>query len=125
MAHILIIDDEVPLRTVLAQILSDAGHTVSQAEDGRQATDLLRCTSVDLVITDIVMAELDGIELIIALRHQFPALPVIAMSGACHNASLYLEIAMRLGARRTLSKPFTANVLLTAVDELLERVCAA
>ena len=125
MAHILLIDDEAPLRTVVAQALTDAGHAVTQATDGRQGLICLRRAPADLVITDLVMPEQDGIETIMALRQLFPALPVIAMSGALPNAPLYLEIARNLGVRRTLAKPFHVEKLLAVVDEVLERVCAA
>ena len=124
MARILVIDDESALRSVLGAALLDAGHTVALAADGRAGLHLICTEPVDLVITDLVMPDQDGIETIIALRHENPALPVIAISGDLHHAALYLEIARHLGVRRTLEKPFTAAALLEAVDEILERVCA-
>ena len=124
MAHILVVDDEPTIRVAMLRALAAAGHTVSEAADGRRALKLLQAESADLVITDLVMADQDGIETITALRHLFPALPVIAMSGAMPHAPLYLEIATHLGVRRTLSKPFTVATLLNAVDYALERACA-
>ncbi len=124
MSHLLVIDDESLVREVVAKILMAAGHQVHQATNGHQALALLRTEPIDLVITDLVMPDCDGIELIMALRHQFPALPVIAMSGAIHNAALYLNIATNLGVRHTLAKPFGAEALLDAVDQTLERVTA-
>jgi CheY-like chemotaxis protein len=124
MAHILIIDDEAPIREVLARALADAGHTVTTAPDGRGCDHRALADSVDLVLCDLVMPERDGIETIMALRLLHPALPVIAMSGALTNGQLYLDIAAKLGVRRTLAKPFAAPTLLHAVNEALERPCA-
>jgi len=125
MAHILIIDDEISLRTVMTCTLSAAGHNVSQAGNGREGLAALGRAPTDLVITDLVMPEQDGVEMIMALRLRFPTLPVIAMSGDLRHSALYLEIATRLGVRRTLAKPFTGEALLSAVDETLERIYAA
>ena len=125
MAHILVIDDEAALRKVISLALTGRGDRVSQAENGRVAIQLLRSGTFDLVITDLLMPEQDGIETIIALRQNLPPTPVIAMSGAPNNSALYLEIAQRLGVRRTLAKPFDISELITAVDEVLERVCPA
>jgi CheY-like chemotaxis protein len=125
MAHILVIDDDAAIRAAISFTLGSAGHTVSLAADGRHALALLRARPVDLVLTDLVMPEQDGIETIMALRHVFPALPVIAMSGALPNAGLYLEIAASLGVRQTLAKPFAPDGLLRAIDQILERVRAA
>ena len=106
----------------IARTLTAAGHRTTQATDGRRALDRLRAEPADLVLTDLVMPEQDGIETIMALRQLFPGLPVIAMSGAAGNAGLYLEVARQLGVRRTLPKPFDAPTLLRAIDETLERV---
>jgi len=125
MAHILLIDDESGLREILAQALTAAGHTVTEAENGHLAVECLHTESFDLVITDLVMPEQDGIETIMTLRYQFPSVPVIAMSGAPRNAPLYLQIATNLGVRRALEKPFRMETLLNAVDHTLERTCVA
>jgi len=125
MPRILLIDDDAPLRTVLRHVLANAGHTVVEAVDGRQAIRLLHDELLDLVITDVVMPNVDGIETIMAARQQHPALPVIAMSGAPAHGRLFLEIAAHLGVRQTLIKPFEADVLLRTVDTVLERTTAA
>ena len=125
MAHILVIDADAAFRFMLIETLDAAGHTVSQASDGRRALKTLHAESADLVLTDLVMPEQEGIQTIKALRHLFPTLPVIAMSGALPNAPLHLEIAASLGVRRTLTKPFCHETLLNAIDEVLERVHAA
>jgi DNA-binding response OmpR family regulator len=119
MARILLIDDDDPLRSVIAQNLIIAGHTVVQAADGRQGVDLFHATPVDLVLTDLVMPGKEGIETIIELHRERPELPIIAMSGGMPRSAMYLDIAAKLGARRALSKPFTPETLLKAIEEVL------
>ena len=119
MSRILIIDDDDTLREVLAVTLQRAGHTVLQAADGRQAVDIIKATSVDLVITDIIMPGQEGIETIQQLKRLYPSLPVIAMSGTSSHSEIYLEMAGRFGACRVLGKPFTVEILVNAIAEAL------
>ena len=119
MARILIIDDDDDLRSVIAQNLELAGHTVLQAADGRQGVNLFHAAPVDLVLTDLVMPGKEGVETIIELHRENPLLPIIAMSGGMPRSSMYLEIAAKLGARRTLAKPFTPEDLLKSIDQVL------
>jgi DNA-binding response OmpR family regulator len=119
MAHLLIIEDDEPLRSVLATALVQAGHVVLQAEEGRAGCTLLTTSPCDLVITDLIMPGQEGIETIMQLRHSHPGLPVIAMSGGSHYADAYLGIAAKLGVRATLAKPFTTAELLHAIDAAL------
>lgn len=119
MARILIIDDDDLLRGVLAQALAHAGHEVVQASDGKMGVDQVRSAPVDLVITDMIMPGQEGVETISILRREWPDLPVIAMSGGVTHSNLYLNIAVKIGARKMLAKPFTPSQLLAAVDEVL------
>ena len=119
MPRLLLIDDDALLREMLAAALVQAGHTVVQAEDGRQGVNFFRAEPADLVITDLVMPDREGIETIIALHGKWPALPIVAMSGGDTRSSVYLALAAKLGACRTLAKPFATDVLLRAIDELL------
>lgn len=119
MARILLIDDDQPLLDALAANLVNAGHEVTPAVDARRAVELFRQEPTDLVVTDIIMPGQEGIETIIALRAELPTLPIIAISGSAHNARFYLGMATKLGAQRTLAKPFTAAELLRVVDEVL------
>ncbi len=121
MARILIIDDDDLLRNVLAKALSHAGHTVIQAADGQQGVDLFRAVAVDLVITDLIMPVQEGVETIMKIRRENPALPIVAISGGVTNSKLYLDIAGKIGAERILPKPFTPQELLQVVDEVLMR----
>jgi DNA-binding response OmpR family regulator len=119
MARLLIIEDDEPLRAVLARALAQAGHVVLQAEEGREGCALLATCPCDLVITDLIMPGQEGIETIMQLRQRHPGLPVIAMSGGSHYANSYLAIAAQLGVRSTLSKPFTTAELFRAIDTAL------
>lgn len=119
MARILIIDDDAHLRSALAAGLEAAGHIVEQAEDGRAGTAHFRAEPADLVITDLVMPNQEGIETILTLRREFPDVRIIAMSGSARNSALYLELARTLGAARVLEKPFTRDRLLQAVADAL------
>jgi DNA-binding response OmpR family regulator len=117
--RLLLIDDDPALREVLAIALVEAGHTLVEAEDGRQGASFFRAAPADLVITDLVMPDREGLETIAALRRDWPALPIIAMSGGALRSPLYLAMAAKLGASRTLAKPFAPSVLLRVIDELL------
>ena len=119
MAHILIIEDDELLRKVLASTLTDAGHSVYQAGEGRQGCELVSTLPTNLVLTDLIMPEQEGIETIIEIRERHPNLPIIAMSGAAHHGKFYRDVALKLGARRVLAKPFTAQELLHAITEAL------
>lgn len=119
MAKILLIDDDDALRRVLAKALGHAGHEVIQAADGQQGMDLARVAEADLVVTDLVMPVREGVETILQLRREKPALPIIAISGDGSNSELYLEIAAKIGAKRVLPKPFTPPELLGLIDAVL------
>ncbi len=119
MARILIIDDDDTLRGIIAKSLIHAGHTITQANNGRKGVAQFRASPTDLVITDLVMPEQEGMETIKILHRDFPATPVIAMSGGLDGSPLYLDLTRRLGARITLTKPFTLQQLKQAIDEIL------
>jgi DNA-binding response OmpR family regulator len=120
MARILAIDDDPDMRTLLEQTLTSAGYQVVLAADGREGIERQRKAPADLVITDIYMPNLDGLETISQLRHHFGKVAIIAMSGRETSATM-LSIAEKLGAVATLQKPFTAEELLVAVSKALER----
>ena len=121
MARILLIDDDKPLREIIAATLAHAGHDVMQAADGQRGVELFRIEPADLVITDIIMPGQEGIETIVALHREMPELPIIAMSGGASHSKFYLNMAAQLGAQRALAKPFTSVELLGAVNEVLAR----
>ncbi len=119
MARILLIDDDNTLRHFISENLTRAGHSVLQAADGEQGSVIFRAESVDLVLTDLVMPNKEGVETIKDFHREKPKLPIIAMSGGMLRSQTYLKIAIAFGARRVLAKPFTREELLTAIDEAL------
>jgi two-component system response regulator (stage 0 sporulation protein F) len=114
MATILIIDDEEPIRALLRTALETAGHEVMGAPNGCIGLALYRRRPPDLVITDILMPELNGLELLLQLTREFLHAKVIAISGAGEEENL-LDVAKLLGARRTFQKPFSLPQLVDAV----------
>lgn len=122
MACVLVIDDEPGIRTLLRHALEREGHQVLEAENGRKGMRALRDAAVDVVITDIIMPEQEGFETIFELRRTRPDLKIIAISGGGRRLGLdVLPMAARLGADRTLAKPFKMSAVAAAVAEL---VCA-
>jgi YesN/AraC family two-component response regulator len=121
MEKILIIDDETPIRSMVRLILERAGYAVREAQDGIEGIRVFRETPADLIITDLIMPNKDGIGMIIELKKDFPALKIIAMSGGGLNRpDGYLRGAQKLGAACTLSKPLNRNDLLRAVRDTLK-----
>jgi len=116
---ILIIDDEEIVRVVLSSALKAAGYEVVVAVNGRQGLELYRHRPTDLIITDIAMPELNGLDLILELTRHFLRAKVIAISGVGQEKNV-LDVAKLLGARRTIQKPFNMPQLLDAVRYELE-----
>jgi DNA-binding NtrC family response regulator len=120
MARVLVIDDEEDMRNMLVAGLSRDGHTVFQAADGVEGTEILAREPIDLVITDILMPNKEGFEMIIELRKNRPDLKVVAMSGGgIMSGPEALRVAKNLGAHATLRKPFRIADLRRTVEECL------
>ncbi len=120
MARILLVDDEETFRVTLAKILQLEKHEVTTAADGAEALKLVMRGQFDLVITDLVMPEKEGLETILELRKLVPGMKIIAMSGGGRgNAYDYLKIASKMGAARSLAKPFTKAEIIQAIRELV------
>lgn len=115
MAKILVMDDEASIRLLLRTALESAGHKVLEAETGQAGIALYRRESADVVITDIFMPDLNGLDTIIELTREFLNVKVIAISGGQGESGL-LDTAKLLGARQTLRKPFGIPELLRAVQ---------
>jgi PAS domain S-box-containing protein len=111
--RILVADDEAGVRKFLRTILEDGGYEVIEAENGKQALEQARTRRFDLVITDLVMPEQEGIETIRALSREVAGIGIIAISGA--YGGRYLEVARLLGAQAVLSKPVSPDLLLANV----------
>jgi CheY-like chemotaxis protein len=120
MARILIIDDDKMVLNMLRQVLEGAQHTVVEASNGEVAMRLWREHSADLIITDILMPEKDGLEVIRELRRECPTVKVIALSGGSRKIHFdALDVAKRFGALSTLEKPFELKELLASVSTVL------
>ena len=119
MATILIIDDEETIRVFLRSALEVAGYEVMEAVNGRQGLALYRHRPTDLVITDIVMPEMNGLDMLLELTREFLHAKVIAISGAGEEKNV-LDVAKLLGARQTFQKPFNISQFLGAVRYELE-----
>ena len=118
--QILVIEDDFAVRELMLQTLTKAGYQVIAAEDGVQGLNLFREKNPDLVITDIVMPQKEGLQTIIELRQQAPHVKVIAMSGGGRFGNGdYLKLARKFGARKTVSKPFLRDEMLAVVREVL------
>ncbi|MES2572712.1 MAG: response regulator [Verrucomicrobiota bacterium] len=121
MARILLIEDDNQLRPLLFGMLQVAGHEVVQASNGKEGLHAFNEWEPEIVITDLMMPEKDGLEIIMELRRKYPKLQIIAMSGGIELTKLnLLPVAQKLGAVRTLAKPFRPRQLLEAVAEALE-----
>jgi DNA-binding response OmpR family regulator len=119
-AAILLIDDNPGVLKMQLEFLRLAGHSVRTAASGREGVQLGRSFRCDLLITDIVMPDKDGIEVIVELRRHNPALKIIAISGGGRiGPENYLDLARKLGAARTLAKPFSGKELVDTVAALL------
>jgi len=120
MRRILVVDDDTQIRHMLREILEREGYEVAVAENGREALALFDRHPTDLIITDLIMPEQDGVETIMEFTQKYPAVKIIAISGGGRIGPRdYLEMATALGARRTFYKPFKRQDILTAVQELL------
>ena len=120
MIRILLVDDDQSFRPMLAETLSRLGHHVVTATNGDEALELFREDAIDLVITDLIMPEREGLDVIRTLRRRSPNVKIIAMSGGGRASPVtYLEIAKRLGAATVLAKPFSTQQLKAAIAEVM------
>jgi CheY-like chemotaxis protein len=122
MGHLLIIDDNKDVRDLTALLLRSVGHTVDTVEGAREGLAAYAAGAHDLVITDIMMPDMDGLELIAHLRHAAPRPRVIAISGGTMGSMpVHLPAAKNLGVERILAKPIEARVLFDTVADVLAR----
>lgn len=120
MARVLVMDDEEDLRRVLVRALEGAGHEAYEAGNGADGLHEIKTRAVDLVVTDVVMPEMDGLEFMRELGRLRPGMRVIAISGGgVWDKNSLLTVAGMLGAVKTLSKPFELDEFLKLVSEVL------
>lgn len=119
MPKILVIDDDAQCAELLQAVFEQAGHAVRTAADGKIGLNMSRSEKFDLVITDVLMPEKDGLELIKELRRDNPAVQIIAISGGgLLHAEDCLKMARLFGAQHILKKPLDMEKLLRLASEL-------
>ena len=121
-ANLLIVDDDDSVRVLLKEMLGVQEYNIQEAMDGSQAWDKLEKFPINLVITDLVMPNTNGIDLIMKLRKTYPDVAILAISGGGGVSGRYdyLPVAKLLGVGDILQKPFSANDLRGKVSEILE-----
>ncbi len=119
MAKILLIDDEPMVRAAVSAALISAGHDVTPAQNGVEGLEIFSQGDFGLVITDIIMDEMEGLETIIELKKKSPLQKIMAISGGGKlGARTHLDLALKFGAEKILEKPFRLADLLSAVNDL-------
>lgn len=122
MQRILLVDDDHHILLMIKKMLERAGYEVDLASNGNQGLELFQKLPADLVITDIIMPEKEGLETIREMKRLRPELKIIAMSGGGKiSADNYLETAKIFGASMVLEKPFSQHTMVSAVNKLLGR----
>jgi len=121
MSRILVVDDEAAIRQILREILVRQGHQVECASNGVEALRFLQDGEYDLVLTDLLMPEMEGLEMIQLLRKTHSDVKIIAMTGGgSGGASKYLTLASAFGVQKTLMKPFSIEEVVSAVAQVLQ-----
>jgi len=122
MQRILLVDDDDALRKMLRLNLEMMGYTVAEATNGKEALAAQQSEPADLILTDLVMPEKEGIETIGELRKKYPSAKIIAMSGGGRvSAADYLKVAKMMGANFALAKPFSQQELAAALANILPK----
>ncbi len=117
MPRILIVEDDRNTRLLVTQLLNRTGYAVAEADNGLSALNLLENDSdFDLILSDVRMAGMDGLELLVTVREYYPSIPVVMLS--VHTRSDWVEEALQSGAVAYLKKPFTGDELLSAVQSI-------
>ncbi len=119
MASILLIDDDPGVRKALRLNLEAAGYKVTEAASGREALENYRASASDVVVTDILMPDTDGLEATLVLAREYPDARIIAMTGASGKTN-FLDVAKLFGAQKVLQKPFPIGELLGAIQDVLK-----
>lgn len=116
--RVLLIDDEPMVRNTVRKMLEHLGYAVVVAENGRFGLGELAKSHFDLVVTDIIMPEVEGLEVLMTVRRHYPSVAVVAISGSGHAPGFNsLDFASKLGAAAVLEKPFTCNALARAIEQ--------
>jgi DNA-binding NtrC family response regulator len=126
MPHILVVDDDASVCTAIKAILELEGFDVIVAGSGRRALEAIETSTIDVIVVDIFMPGMNGLQTIKEFQRRAPAIPVIAMSGfsfreTSKSAPDFLAMASKLGAAFSLHKPFRPSELTTAIESCLDR----
>lgn len=125
MARVLLVDDDVLVRNVVRLFLERAGHAVAEAADGVEALEAFDTERPDVVVTDLRMPRMNGLEMMMEMRRRWPAAPVVAMSGGgSGDAECWLLLAQDLGAAGTFEKPLDMPALMSTVQRLAAAIHA-
>lgn len=117
--RILVIDDDDQIRELIREVLERSGHTVFEADNGDAGIKMVGEETVDVVVTDIIMPDKDGLETITELRKSYPDIKIVAISGGGRRVNRdYLPTAQAFGADRVLYKPFRPQEVVQAVTEV-------
>lgn len=119
--HVLVVDDRPDVLGFVCAELESAGYAVQTAENGCQAIERQREHAADVMLVDIFMPEMDGLETIDNVRAQFPRTRIVAMSSGARGLQDYLQVARDIGADATLHKPFARDELLKVLQTVLGR----
>ncbi len=120
MKRVLIIDDEPLARYTMKAILEEEGFEIMEASNGQEGIDADKAMPADLIITDIIMPDKEGIETIVEFQRERPEVKIIAISGGGRlKSNVPLKLAQKVGATRVLSKPFGVVELIRTVRECL------
>lgn len=121
MPGILIVEDDKEIREMLKLSLLRSNYTVLEAENGKDAIVHFKPLLTDLVVTDLIMPEEDGLKVVIKLKELKPSIKIIAISGGGKvGPASYLNLAKALGADAIYTKPFLINDLIAKIEELLD-----
>jgi CheY-like chemotaxis protein len=115
---VLLVDDDVMVRQMLRRTLERAGYGVREAANGAEGLELFEAELPQLVLTDIMMPVMNGLEMMVEMRRRQPGVPLIAITGSAGQNDGVLLLARDLGAARTFRKPIDRQALLMAVAEL-------
>ncbi|MDB6152161.1 MAG: Response regulator receiver protein [Chthoniobacteraceae bacterium] len=123
MSQIIIAEDNDELRRLIFKVLQASGHDVVQTRDGNECLRAVQLQEPDIVLTDLLMPEAEGLELIMQLQRELPRIRIIAMSSASNTK--YLAVATTFGASAVLIKPFEMADLLTTIADVMGPAKAA
>jgi CheY-like chemotaxis protein len=119
MPKILLVDDNDTFRTAVGMMLEDMGHNVRQATNGEEALALQNDWHAEVLVTDLIMPEKEGLEVIQEFKQRYPEVLIVAMSaGGRMSAPELLKIANHFGASQTLAKPFTKEQLAESIAKV-------